>query len=230
MRRFTSMILAVSAWALLGVASMAEAEVPIPTTSTPTVHGGTPLSGNAVAGDIGFAQLRAGVYFGSGDSDIGIEAALPTFGDDHDGLPGWGQRVGIDVRAPYRLRLSQWPKATGSFKIGPYFHVGDVAKHYDGRMLGLGVVGGFVTDIALPKIFKLIIGIEQQFGMLNYKNGDGNTEFAAATWLDFGLEAFWKNIFFTLLFNAGAQYGSNELYYDNHALFRQMLGAGYKWK
>lgn len=230
MHRFTSTILAVSAWALLGVASKAEAQVPIPTTSTPTVHGGTPVDGSAVAGDIGYAQLRAGVYFGSGDRDIGIEMALPTFGDD--ALPGWNQHVGIDLRAPFRLRLANWSKATGSFKVGPYFHVGNLARHVDGRSVGLGVVGGFVTDIALPKIFKLIVGIEQQLGMVNGKvrDHDGDTEFAGATWLDFGLEAFWKNIFFTLLFNAGAQYGSNELHYNNHALFRQMVGAGYKWK
>jgi hypothetical protein len=69
--------------------------------------------------------------------------------------------------------------------------------------------------------------------MVNVKprNFDGNTVFAGATWVDLGLEAFWRDkFFFTLLFNVGAQYGSDHFHDRDHALFRQMLGFGYKWR
>jgi hypothetical protein len=155
-------------------------------------------------------------------------------------LPGWGQSLGMDVRAPFRFLLARWPKANGSFKVGPYLHAGR-ACFYDGgtdrrtncglRSVGLGVDFGFVTDIALPKLFKLIVGIEQQMGLLHVKSRDFDAKdnaFAAATWLDLGLEALWRNMFFTLIINAGAQYDSDKVYYRDHALFRQMVGFGYK--
>lgn len=218
-------------WISAGIATVAQAQVPVPSNSTPTVHGGTPVVGNAVLGEIGYAALKASLYLGGGGNrDVGIEAAIPTFGND--ALPGWGQNVGIDLRAPFRFKVAQWARANGALKIGPYFHVGTTCEDCDVRSLGLGLLGGFVTDISLPKVFKLIVGIEQQLGMLNVKwENDGNTEFAGATWIDLGLECFWREkIFFTFLFNVGAQYGSDNLYSDNHALFRQMVGAGYKWR
>jgi hypothetical protein len=218
----------------------ASAQVPVPSTNTPTLRGGTPIVGSAVSGEIGFAALRTSVYFGrTGDRDVGVELSAPTFGDDS--LPGWGQTVGLDVRVPLRFRIVQWPRATGSFKIGPYFHAGRFCpRRYSGcglRSVGIGPVLGFVTDIALPKIFKLIVGIEQQMGLLHFSRRDlGDNDykdnfFAGATWVDLGLEAFWRDaFFFTMLINVGAQYGSKELYYNDHALYRHMLGAGYKWK
>jgi hypothetical protein len=138
--------------------------------------------------------------------------------------------------------------------VGPYFHAGRACYHdgwydidgpgpargpgfrYDRscgrRNLGTGAVLGFVSDIALPKLFKLIVGVEQQFGLLHMRHRDldaTNNEFAGATWVDLGLEALWRDVFFTMIMNMGAQYGSNELYYHHHALFRQMFGVGFKF-
>jgi hypothetical protein len=240
-------------------ATSAWAQVPVPSTSTPTVHGGTPMGGSAVAVEVGYAALRAGFYTGSSDRDVGIELSAPTFGDQP--LQGWGQSLGIDARAPFRFRLARWSRANGSLKVGPYFHAGRACygryyydrgryrgrddfgpgiprdDYYDRdcgqRSVGLGVNIGFVTDIALPKLFKLIVGVEQQLGMLHGKNRDfdyRSNDFAAATWIDLGLEAFWRNMFFFTLINAGAQYGSHGLYGRNHALFRQMFGFGYKFR
>jgi|GEM_PF-3567271 len=217
---------------IAGMTHVAQAQVPVPSSSTPTLHGGTPVVGNAVLGEIGYAALKASVYLGGGGNrDVGIEAAIPTFGNDS--LPGWNQNVGIDVRAPFRFLVSRWAKANGALKVGPYFHVGNLCHNCDARALGLGLVGGYVTDISLPKLFKIIVGAEQQLGLWNGKarHGGGTTDFAGATWLDLGLEAFWReSIFFTLLFNVGAQYGSNDFHRNDHALFRQMFGCGYKWR
>jgi hypothetical protein len=215
----------------------ASAQVPVPSTNTPTLRGGTPIVGNAVSGEIGYAALRAGIYFGStGDRDVGIEFAAPTFGDD--ALPGWGQTLGMDVRVPLRFRIADWPRATGSFKVGPYFAAGRLCpRNFAGcgaRSVQLGPVFGFVTDIALPKIFKLIVGIEQQMGLYHVGSKESDYKdnfFAAATWIDLGLEAFWRDaLFFTMIVNVGAQYGSDKLYYNDHALYRHMFGVGYKWK
>ncbi len=242
--------LAVTAAIALGFSSSASAQVPVPSTSTPTVHGGTPINGSAILGEIGFAALRGSFYTGGSTQDFGIELGMPTFG--HDELPGWGQSVGIDARAPFRFLLARWAKANGALKVGPYFHVGK-ACHWDDwdgwdgwnnnnfrgrrgcgtRNIGLGLNLGFVTDIALPKLFKLIVGIEQQLGLLNRKNRDANwavNDFAGATWVTLGLEALWRKMFFTMLINAGAQYGSNRLYYRDHGLYRHMVGFGYKFR
>jgi hypothetical protein len=237
-------------------ATKASAQVPVPTTSTPTVHGGTPMGGTALVAEVGYAALRGAFYTGSAQKDFGLELSAPTFG--HDTLPGWGQSLGIDVRAPFRFLVARWARANGSFKVGPYFHAGrtcyggrwrryrdvpgpapgpivyddDFDRHCGFRSVGLGVNLGFVTDIALPKLFKLIVGIEQQLGLLNVKNRDADlssNNFAGATWVDLGLEALWRNMFFLTLINAGAQYGSNSLYYRDHALFRQMFGFGFKF-
>jgi hypothetical protein len=219
-------------------AASASAQVPVPSANTPTLRGGTPLVGSAVSGEIGYAALRAGLYFGrTGDRDVGVEFAAPTFGDD--ALPGWNQTLGMDLRVPLRFKIVQWPKATGSIKVGPYFHTGRVCpRNYAGcglRSVGIGPVFGFITDIALPKVFKLIVGIEQQMGLLHFGSSENNNYkdnfFAAQTFIDLGIEAFWRDaIFFTMIANVGAQYGSDQLYDNNHALYRHMFGAGYKWK
>jgi hypothetical protein len=231
--------LTLAAAGLLWAAS-ASAQVPIPSTATPTLHGGTPVNGSAVLGEIGYAALRGSFYMGDADSDFGIELAAPTFGTDP--LHGWGQSIGIDVRAPFRFLVSRWPKANGSFKVGPYFHAGRPCfyrgpngrrRGCDANDVGLGVNFGYVTDIALPKIFKLIVGVEQQMGLYHYGAGDrdySSNFFAAATWVDLGLEAFWRNMFFTMIINVGAQYGSDRLWEDDRALFRQMFGFGYKFR
>jgi hypothetical protein len=238
----------------LSCAAKAAAQVPVQTTSTPTVHGGTPMNGTALVAEVGYAALRGGFYSGSAQRDYGLELSAPTFGNDT--LPGWGQSLGIDVRAPFRFLLARWPRANGSFKVGPYFHAGrtcfgregrrirrdvpgpapgvvyDVDHNCGVRSVGVGANLGFVTDIALPKLFKIIVGIEQQLGLLNVKNRDidaHSNNFAGATWLDLGLEALWRNMFFLTIINAGAQYGSNSLYYRDHALFRQLFGWGYKF-
>jgi hypothetical protein len=232
----------------------AAAQAPVPTASTPTVHGGTPMDGTALVAEVGYAALRGGFYTGSAQRDYGLELAAPTFGNET--LPGWGQSLGIDARAPFRFLLVNWPRANGSFKVGPYFHAGRTCFGRHGRRIrqdvpgpgpdlvyetenncgvrsvGVGANLGFVTDIALPKLFKLIVGIEQQLGLLNVKNRDvdaHSNNFAGATWLDLGLEALWRNMFFLTIINAGAQYGSNSLYYRDHALFRQLFGWGYKF-
>lgn len=219
-------------------AANASAQVPIPSTNTPTLHGGTPINGMAVSGEIGFAALRGSFYMGGADQDFGVELSAPTFA--RDVLPGYEQTLGMDVRAPFRFLVARFPKANGAFKVGPYLHAGRACFYgrrgdCHVRDTGLGVNFGFVTDIALPKIFKLIVGIEQQFGLLHAKyTGPGdsavNNEFAAQTWLDLGLEAHWRQMFFTMLINVGAQYGSNELWREDHALYRHMFGFGYKFR
>jgi hypothetical protein len=212
----------------------AAAQIPIPTKDTPTLHGGTPLAGMAAGGEIGYAALRGAFYYGQGNWDLAIDAGIPTFGGT-DRLHGYNQSLGFDLRVPFRIRIVQWSIATGSFKVGPYFHVGrDCWRGADchQRALGTGALLGFVTDIALPKLFKVIVGIEQQFGFFNSHNRDNGGDynaFAGATWIDVGLEAFWRDIFFTLIANVGAQYGSNDFRRNDHALYRQLFGAGYKF-
>jgi hypothetical protein len=238
----------------LFLTSKSSAQVPVPSTSTPTVHGGTPMNGKAIVGEIGYAALKGGLYLGDAQHDFGVELAAPTFGNDT--LQGWGQSLGVDVRVPFRFMIVNWARANGSFKVGPYFHAGracygrrghrvhhrvpgpahdldaDIDRNCGQRTVGVGANLGFVTDIALPKLFKIIVGIEQQLGLLHFRNTDldrSSNNFAGATWVDLGLEAYWRNMFFLTLINAGAQYGSNSLYYRDHALFRQMFGFGLKF-
>jgi hypothetical protein len=236
----------------------------MPKANTPTLHGGTPLAGSAVGGQIGYAALRADFFHGAGSWDLNVSAGVPTFGDRW--LHGYNQSLGFDLRVPFRIRLVQWRLGTGSFKAGPLFHVGRAcARHHgckgkaceppvcpgpgcneprcpgpdcpddcDTRSLGTGVLLGFVADIALPKLFKIIVGVEQQLGLLNLDNHRtdvAHNYFAGATWVDLGLEAFWREaIFFTLIMNIGAQYGSDSLHYGRHGLFRHLLGVGYKFR
>lgn len=228
-------IMALACLAASVVPGSASAQIPIPTNDTPTLHGGTPLAGMAVGGQIGYAALRGAFYYGQGNWDLAIDAGIPTFGA-HDWLHGYNQSLGFDLRVPFRFRLVQWSIATGSLKVGPYFHVGRACGRGDDcdrRAVGTGALIGFVTDIALPKLFKVIAGVEQQFGFVNLhnrNNGNDYSAFAGAFWFDIGLEAFWRDIFFTLIMNVGAQYGSNDFHRNDHALFRQLFGAGFKFK
>jgi hypothetical protein len=214
--------------------SRAAAQVPVPTASTPTLQGATPLNGMAAGGQIGYAALRGDFFYGKGKWDLNVSAGIPTFGNDN--LPGYNQSLGLDVRVPFRIHLLESGIMSGSIKVGPQFNVGRACYGNNDcgvRAVGTGVQVGWMMDFALPKIFKIIGGIEQQMGMINWKGdvGDGNTEFYGATWFDIGLDAFWReSIFFTLIMNVGLQYGSNELYRNDRALFRQMFGAGYKFK
>jgi hypothetical protein len=206
-------------------------------------------------GAIGYAALRADFFHGAGNWDVNVSAGIPTFGDRW--LHGYNQSLGFDLRVPFRIRLAQWSRGTGSLKLGPYFHAGRGAcgprydcpgpgcgrcpgpgcaepRNCETRAIGTGVLFGFVADIALPKLFKIIVGIEQQFGLLNWRYAPTDythNYFAGATWLDLGLEAFWReSLFFTMIMNVGAQYGSDSLHYRDHALFRQLFGVGYKFR
>lgn len=254
--------------ALLVLASLslpASAQMPVPSAKTPTLQGGTPIAGSVVGGQIGYAALRADFFHGAGSWDLNVSAGVPTFGDRW--LHGYNQSLGFDLRVPFRIRLVQWRLGTGSFKVGPLFHVGRACARHRGcdgpgckpprcpgpgcdparcpgpacpdppdcdtRSLGTGVLLGFVADVALPKLFKIIFGVEQQLGLLNLDNRRTDVDrdyFAGATWLDLGLEAFWRDIFFTLIMNMGAQYGSDSLHYSRHALFRHLVGVGYKFR
>ena len=213
----------VGAWS-----TRASAQIPVPTAATPTLQGATPIDGMAAGGQIGYAALRGDFFWGRGKWDLNVSAGIPTFGNDN--LPGYNQSVGLDLRVPFRINLIQSGIFSGSLKVGPQFNVGRACY---GRgdcgttAVGTGVLVGFMMDFALPKLFKIIGGIEQQLGMIHWND----THFYGATWFDVGLEAFWRDsIFFTLIMNIGAQYGSDSIHYRDHALFRQLFGAGYKFK
>lgn len=255
-------LLAVLAALDAAIPRAAWAQMPEPNAKTPTLHGGTPLKGSAVGGQVGYAALRADFFHGAGSWDLNVSAGL-TFGERW--LHGYNQSLGLDLRVPFRIRLVEWRRGAGSLKLGPLFHVGrGCARHYacrgpgckvprcpgpgcdaprcpgpdcaacDTRSIGTGVLFGFVADIALPKLFKLIVGVEQQLGLLNLdydRSGVDHSYFAGATWVDLGLEAFFRDaIFFTLIMNVGAQYGSDSLHYARHALFRHLVGVGYKFR
>ena len=223
---------------VVSLGSSALAQVPVASAATPSLHGGTPVTGSVVLGEIGYAAVRASLYLGlASDVDVGVELAAPTFG--HNALPGWNQDVGLDARVPFRIRLARWARGSGALKAAPLFHVGRGCYwSYRGscgaRALGTGVVLGFVADVALPKVFKVIAGIEQQLGLHHFKDTDSDARsnrFAAATWLDLGLEALWREkLFFTLIMNVGAQYGSDRFHDGDHALFRQLFGVGYRFR
>lgn len=165
----------------------------------------------------GHGSLKLGPYFHVGRAfrDGGPDCAGPGCG--WPGCRGPGCNCpGPDCRAPVDCRA------------------GECGHHYYGLALGTGVQVGFVADVALPKLFKLLFGIEQQLGFLHLRDEASayNHNFmAGATWLDFGLEAFFRDaIFFTMVMNVGAQYGSDYLHYADHALFRQLFGVAYKFR
>lgn len=129
----------------------------------------------------------------------------------------------------------RWPGCQGPGCGAPRDCRDGVCGHdWYGLAVGTGLEAGFVADVALPKLFKLIFGIEQQLGLLHLRDQPDDYRhnyMAGATWLDFGLEAFWReSIFFTMIMNVGAQYGSDYLHYADHALFRQLFGVAYKFR
>jgi hypothetical protein len=223
---------ALVALGLILSASIAEAQMPMPTTATPTVHGGQTMQGLTAIAEVGFPAVRFGILSGDGGFfDWGVIGAAPTLGDAD--INGYFQQLGMDVRAPLRFRLLESSKVTGSLRVAPLFHFGrkgaGCTPDRCDPNVGFGSTIGFMMDIPLPKIFKVVMGVDTRWGMVHFAK-DFN-RFGGATMVQAGIEAFWKDqFFFQLIMHIGGQYISGTNGNGGNPVFRQLLGAGYKFK
>jgi len=219
-------------------ASVAEAQMPMPTNATPTIHGGQTMNGMTVIAEVGFPAMRVGLLSGDGGFfDWGVIAAAPTLGDAD--INGYFQQLGMDIRAPLRFKLLESSKLTGSLRVAPLFHFGRKGSGCSPDVcdpnVGMGTTVGFMMDIALPKIFKVVMGLDTRWGMAHFAKSVNR--FAGATLVQGGLEALWKEkFFFQLVLHIGAQYisggdtGFGRRGGNANPVFRQLLGFGYKFK
>ncbi|MFO0694087.1 MAG: hypothetical protein U0230_11065 [Polyangiales bacterium] len=223
-------VVAAVAGLLLGAAS-AQAQAPVPSSSTPSMIGGQVVgSGRFVIGaTTGYPETQLRLIWGlSNKFDIGFTGGL-SYGTN--AIAGIRQRVGGDFQVPLRWTLATKPKFNVAIRAVPYFRIGQYEPAF-----GFGGVVGARFGIPLPKVFTLIVGFEQRLGFGSYGGqqvctGFGCTTsnrfnfFDGASYAVFAIESFFKNKwFFNLEFDGGGYYGSNNA--GGHGLFNAHVGFG----
>lgn len=211
---------------LLG-ASSAEAQAPVPSSSTPSMIGGQVVgAGRFVLGaSTGYPETQLRLIWGmSNKFDIGFTAGLTYAGNGNNNgneLGGLFQDVGGRFQVPLRWNLATKPKFNVSLRAVPYFRIGQSDPAF-----GVGATLGARFGIPLPKVFTLIVGLETRGGFGSAGSGDFRTNFFdGATYSVFGLECFFKDKwFFNLEFDGGGYYGSNNI--GGHGLFNAHVGFG----
>ncbi len=184
---------------------MARPPAPVPTGTTPTLYGGECLDpGTMVIGaTAGYPKTSFNLYWGIGKNfDFGLQTGF-TY---NAGLGGNRQWIGLDVHLPLRWTLFRKARVAGGLRVSPYFMIGD------GRpSVSCGADVGFLIDIALPKIFKIIVGPEVRSGFATL----GGTDIAGydgGAWVNFGIETLLaKRFFLGVVLHGGALWGTGGL-------------------
>ena len=133
-------------------ASLAEVPMPMPTTDTSTLYGGSALAPGSftLGATTGFPETSFDVYFGLGPIfDLGIQTGF-TYGTR---LGGNRQRLGLDLHVPLRWTLLRTTALAGGLRVAPYFMIGEAKP-----AISFGADVAFLLDIPMPKIFTLIVG------------------------------------------------------------------------
>ena len=192
---------------LLGAAHSAQAQVPTPTSTTPTVYGGERVTPGSfvIGGTTGFPKTSFDLYYGLAEAfDIGGHAAF-TYGRRIDGDR---QGVGFDLHVPFRWTLLNAGIVAGGLRASPYFMIGDGSPS-----VSVGADVGFMLDIALPKLFKIIVGPDIRTGFATIGRGAGRiTGYDGGTWANVGIETLLFNKFHAgIIFHGGGNWGSGGL-------------------
>ena len=180
--------------AVLAFASVAAAEVPIPNTSTPTLYGAKVLpKGTSVMGlTTGYPATTFDMYWGLPSVDLGLHVGL-TYGGR---LSGLAQRFGMETLVPLRWTLTERSRWAMGVRFTPFLMLGEV-----GPSFSLGGDIGLLWDIALPKVFKLIVGPELR---TSFATPGGNAGYLGSLLVNIGIETFIAREFFVgLIFKGG---------------------------
>lgn len=184
----------VTVLAVLVCASAAAAEMPMPTSATPTLYGAQVLpKGDMVLGlTTGYPATTFDMYWGLPSVDLGLHIGL-TYGGR---LSGLAQRFGMEVLVPMRWMLVEQAKWAAAFKFTPVLMLGEVGPSFT-----LGGDLGVLFDIPLPKVFKLILGPELRTALAT---PGSNAGYFGSLWINLGIETLIAREFFVgLLFKGG---------------------------
>ncbi len=215
--------------------------MPMPDVNTPTLKGAQTLSpGSIIIGaTTGYPSTAFDVYFGMTPVfDLGVTAGL-TYGDGYWwGVTNWNrgrtisglrQGVGLDLHVPLRFTLFHAGIVAGGLKVAPYLMIGQGSPS-----ISIGGDVGFLIDIAVPKIFKVIVGPEMRTGFASVGDSDwvgGRwTFYDGAIWLNMGLETILvEKWYLGLMFKAGGQWAEGDVS-GGDGIFNALLYFGYKLK
>jgi hypothetical protein len=182
---------------VLACTSVAAAEMPMPTTSTPTLYGAQVLpKGTSVLGlTTGYPQTTFDMYWGLPSVDLGLHVGL-TYGGR---LSGLAQRFGMITQVPLRWTLKEGGKFALGLRFSPFLMLGE-----SGPSFSLGGDLGVLFDIPLPKIFKLIVGPELRTA---FATPGGDPSYLGGFWVNIGIETFISREFFVgLQFRGGGSW------------------------
>jgi len=202
---------ALVATALVAAApSSARAAPPRPTSATPTLFGAQRLDpGTAALGmTTGYPKTGTNLHVGLLERfDIAFLIGV-TYGDELDGNR---QNLGADFHVPLRWTPYEEKRLAFGIRIAPYFMIGE-----SGPAFSIGGDLAFLFDIALPKVFKLILGPELRTGFATREIGnDRRTGYDGRLVMQIGLETLvareWA---FGFIFRGGAQWGTGGLSED----------------
>jgi len=215
------MLGALAAMMAVGSPSIVEAQVPRPNSATPTLFGAQRLDpGRTVVGmTTGYPKTGMNLHVGLLERfDLGFLVGV-TYGDE---LGGNRQGVGADFHVPLRWTPFEERRLAFGIRVAPYFLIGEA-----GPALSMGGDVAFLFDIALPKVFKLILGPELRTGFASRDANDNRvTGYDGGLWFNIGIESFIKGEWFAgLIFQGGAYWGTGGL--DEGGLFRANLFFGY---
>jgi hypothetical protein len=224
--------------------SQAGVPMPLPDANTPTLKGGQVLDPGSVAigATTGYPETAFNVYFGiTPVFDLGITVGL-TYGDGNWGSTNWNnanwnnrgntisglrQGVGLDLNVPLRFTLFHAGIVAGGLKVTPYFMIGDGSPS-----VSFGADAAFMIDIAVPKIFKVIVGPELRTGIASMGDKDWAggrwTIYDGGLWLNAGLETVLaKKWMLGLMFQGGGSWSAGD-FSDGNGIFRFLLYFAYK--
>ncbi len=237
-------ILLVLAITVCATVAQAGVPMPMPNVETPTLKGAQSFApGTIVIGaTTGYPSTAFDVYFGiSPVFDLGITLGL-TYGDGNWGnwnnanwnnrgytISGIRQGVGLDLHVPLRFTLFHKGIVAGGLKVAPYFMIGDGSPS-----VSLGGDVGFLIDIAVPKIFKVIVGpeIRTGFASMGDKDWAGGrwTFYDGGVWLNAGLETILVDKWYLgLMFRGGGKWAAGD-YSGGDGLFNALIYFGYRLK
>ncbi len=212
-----------AAWIIAGLlvfvgVTDARAKMPVLSGSTPTLYGGERLEPHSIVlgATTGYPETRFDAYFGVTQIfDLGVHFGL-TYGAR---LSGLRQRVGMDLNVPLRFTLVQAGILAFGLRVTPYFMIGEARPS-----VSVGGDIGFLFDIALPKLFKIIVGPEVRSGFASTGIPSARVRgYDGGSWVDIGVETLFLGRFHVGgQFQGGAQWGRHGV----DGVFRTLIYFG----
>jgi hypothetical protein len=204
------------------IAPAATSSAQYPTGRTPTLFGAHTVdrTGVVIGFSSGWPESSFNMHFGIlANFDIGVLLGV-TYG-----RPAWDgdrQEVGFAGRLPLRWTPLHGRRAAFGIRLTPYFLIGE----YGPSISGGGDVA-LLFDIALPRIFKIVLGPELRTGFNSFDRPGGRvTRYDGGVWGVFGFEGlFGDHVMLSIIFNGGGYWGNRPL--GDGGLFRARISFGY---